>query len=118
MRLLRRNTVQFRYMAYHGEIEHYPDGQHTGDYAAQYDAPVTLRGNLAPANGMIDPEMYGVRIDYTHLLIMDKRDAPIDEYGLIEYGGETFEIVTVERSLNFTRATLRRRPRNHAVDVM
>lgn len=114
MKLLRRNTVTFGYRAYLGEIETTPDGMHSGDWHPQYDTPVTYRGNISPATGTAEPDMFGLDVRYSHVLLMDDMSADIGEDGLIEWQGSQYDVVAVSRSFNVISAALMKRTANHA----
>lgn len=108
MKLLRRNTVQFTYRPYTGRSETLVDGIHTGVPTPTYGAGATYRGNISPSNGYVQEKLFGINLDYTHVLLMDKFDAPIAETGIIEWNGETYTIKAVKRSMNVLNVALKR----------
>ena len=115
MRLLRRNTSEFTYRPYTGEAETMVnDTIHTGEYAASYGNPVTYRGNISTPSGYATDNLFGKDTRYTHVLLMDNPNATIDEYGLVEWRGDTYEVNAVRKSLNVLAAALRKKTRNNA----
>lgn len=114
MKLLRRNTTTFAYRPYVGQTEKISAGRHTGDYDAEYGEPVTYRGNISPPSGMISDQLFGININYTHVLLMDNPKADIQEDGLIEWNGGVYEIKAVRPSLNVLSVALRKRTANNA----
>ena len=114
MRLLRRNTTTFQYLKNDGEEETILNGRHTGDYAPKYADPVTYRGNISSPSGLATDKLFGIDIQYTHVLLMDKLDADITEDGLISWNGALYEIKAVRPSLNVLAIALRKQTKNHA----
>lgn len=115
MRLLRRNTSEFTYRPYTGETETMVDGTiHTGEYKAGYGTPVKYRGNISTPSGYATDNLFGKDTRYTHVLLMNNPQTAIDEYGLIEWRGETYEVNAVRKSLNVLAAALRKKTRNNA----
>jgi len=108
MRLLRRNTTTFQYRAYLGEQEILKDGRHTGNYEVAYAEPVTYRGNISAPSGFATDNLFGVNTPYTHVLLLDNPDADIQEDGLIDWKGATYEIKAVRPSLNVLAVALRK----------
>ena len=116
MKLLKRNLRAFEYMPYEGESDLDPDtGLHTGEPAPAYGKPIPMKGNISTPNLMVNPTFYGEEIRYTHTLVMDPKDGEcIDEYGLILWKGDEYEIRAVRRSLNVLSLALRKRTVNHS----
>ena len=118
MKLLRRNTTEFTYRA--------PDGvdtdlnefeEHTGEYRREYAEPVEYRGNISIPSGQSVWEFYGLDTNYTHTLVMDKPDADIREGGIIQWMGETYDIIAVRRSINAVSVALRKQTSAVPADV-
>lgn len=117
MRLLKRNLTDFEYLPYLGESDLDPDtGLHTGEPVVQYGDPVEYEGNISTPSLLANQTFYGTEIRYTHVLLMDDPDAEIDEYGIILWEGEKYEIRAIRRSLNVLSAALRKQTVNYAED--
>ena len=116
MRLLKRNTTAFDYRAYAGKDERFRGGMHTGVMKTEYADPVQYRGNISVPSGTAAPNMFGLNVQYTHILLMDDVNADIRENGLIDWRGDTYEITAVRPSLNVLAVALRRRTKNAAAD--
>ena len=99
MRVLRRNTAEFTYRPMTGESE---TGWSpvTGEYLPEYGTPVTYRGNISPASGVLAERLFGLDLDYTHVILLDNVNADINEDGLIEWEGNTYKIRAIHKSLN------------------
>ena len=109
MRILRRNSTVFRYMAQTGTQEVLKDGKHTGQYEITYSAPVEYRGNVSLPNGTATDNLCGLNTPYTYVLLMDNPKANIRETGLIEWQGDLYEITAVRPSLNVLSVALKKR---------
>ena len=115
MKLLRRNTVQFSYLANTGtETEAIRNGKHTGEYTQVYADPVSYRGNISAPYGNVSDNLFGINTQYTHVLVMDDMTAPIREDGLIVWKGDTYEIKAVRPTINVLAIALRKQTKNHA----
>jgi len=109
MRLLRRNTTVFEYLPYDGtETDLNDDGEHTGEFHPDYGTAVTYRGNISTPSGQTAHTFYGEDIRYTHMLVMDKPDAAINEHGVVLWKGHQYEVTAVRPSLNVLNIALRR----------
>lgn len=114
MKLLRRNTTEFEYLAYTGlETDVNADGEHTGDFRPELASPVICRGNISAPGGNAVQTFYGVDARYTHVLVMDRPDFPMDVTGRIRWRGNEYEILAVRPSLNVLNAALRKVTDNH-----
>lgn len=116
MRLLKRNTVVFDYRQYLGEQEILKNGHHTGNYAPAYSDPIQYRGNISAPSGFATDQLFGINTQYTHVLLMDKPDADIEESGLIEWKDAIYEIKAVRPSLNVLAVALKKQTTNHVED--
>lgn len=115
MKLLKRNLTEFEYLPYKGESDIDPEtGLHTGDPVPQYGEPIPLEGNISTPSQLVNPTFYGEDIKYTHTLVMEPPETAIDEYGLIQWNGDTYDIRAVRPSLNFLALALRKRTKDHA----
>lgn len=115
MKLLKRNLTEFEYLPYKGESDIDPEtGLHTGDPVSQYREPILLEGNISTPSQLVNPTFYGEDIKYTHTLVMEPPETAIDEYGLIQWNGDTYDIRAVRPSLNFLALALRKRTKDHA----
>ena len=114
MRLLRRNTTKFEYLPYTGlETDLNEDGEHTGDFRPELGEPKEYRGNISTPSGQTMQQFYGADVRYTHTLVMDKPDAEIDEYGVVRWKGDLYDIMAVRPSLNVLSIALRKQTGNH-----
>ena len=117
MRLLRRNTTEFSYRAYTGKMESLTStGLRTGNYVPLYAEPVTYRGNISVPSGSATSQFFGLDTKYTHVLLMDTPNVDINEYGLIDWNGNTYEITAVRPSLNVLAIALKQRTKNNAAN--
>lgn len=107
MRLLKRNTTEFEHLAYKGKQEVLDNGRHTGRLNPQYADPVGYRGMIDLPSGYVARELFGINLDYTHILVMDDRNAPFKEADLIMWGGDQYEILAVRRSINFLSVAMK-----------
>lgn len=114
MKLLKRNLKTVEYLAYRGKEEILSDGKHTGRMEVVYDDPVVFEGNLSVPNTYASHHMFGIDVNYTHVLMLEGTDTGIEEEGLIVYGDDTYEIRSVRESLNVTTVALRKRTKNKA----
>lgn len=116
MKLLRRNTVLFRYRARTGEEETLKDGLHAGNYSPTYGDPVRYRGNISAPSGFATDNLFGVNTQYTHVLLMDDPKAKIAEDGLIYWNGDVYEVQAVRPSINVLAVALKKRTVNNATE--
>lgn len=112
MKCLRRNRVPFWYCSYIGKEEIIDDdGNSTGDYELQYDTPVKLWGNISPARGEAQMEIFGNDLSYDKTIVLDDPDCPITETTVLfvdkepEFDGEgrplfDYIVKRAARSLN------------------
>lgn len=114
MKLLRRNTTVFQYRAFVRGDETLRNGLHSGNYKPVYAEPVEYRGHISHQHGNASAQYFGIETKYTHTLLMDNPNADIKEYGLIDWQGDTYEIIAIHRSLNVLSIALRKRTANHA----
>lgn len=117
MRLLRRNTQEFEYLARTGtesDLDEY--GRHTGDYSGKviYAEPETKRGNISTPSGQTTNQFYGLATEYTHTLVMDEPDPGIAEGGVIRWKGHLYDVIAVRPSINAVSIALKRQTENHA----
>lgn len=114
MRLLKRNTKEFEYLPNTGETSGInDDGDHTGEYRPVYGEPVTYRGNISVPSGHTQHQFFGEDIRYTHILVMDNPDVAIDEFGVIRYNGDLYDITAVRPSLNAVSIAIRKRTKTY-----
>lgn len=114
MRCLERNKTDFEYLPYTGnETDLNDDGEHTGEFHPEYGVAVPYRGNISVPSGKTNQTFYGEDIRYTHTLVLDDPNPRIDEYGVIRWKGDLYEIVAVRNSLNSTSVALRKKTKAH-----
>ena len=116
MKLLKRNLKEMEYIPYEGESDIDPDtGLHTGEPVQSYGEPIPFLGNISAPSLYVNPTFYGEDIRYTHTLAMEPTDEfEVNEYGLIRYNGDTYEIRAVRPSLNYVTLALRKQTINHS----
>ena len=109
MRLLKRNTTEFEYFP-PGETETDLNeyGEHTGEFHPTYDEPIIYSGNISSPSGHTTHQFFGEKVQYTHILVMDKPDVDIKAYGMIRWKDDSYDITAVRPSLNGTSVALRR----------
>ena len=119
MRTLKRNKQKVWYVLYQGKEEILTtNGLRTGNWKVSYSEPSFLYANIAPATGNAETEPFGANINYSHIMIVQGTDCPIDENSLLyvgdhdpEYWGDEMDkvmlVVRVAKSLNHTRYALR-----------
>lgn len=115
MRTLKRNKQKIWYSLYQGNQEVIDsDGNYTGERAKTYSTPVSMKVNLSPATGNTQIEGFGVNADYSHVIVTDEMDCPIDEKALIWIGDtlaeaqqHTYMVARIARSLNNLRIAIR-----------
>lgn len=113
MKLLRRNTTPFEYLPFTGvETDVNEDGEYTGEFHPEYGDPVPYRGNISTPSGQTEHQFYGEDVRYTHTLVMDKPNVPIDEHGVIRWNGDLYDVNAVRRSINFFSAALRQQTKS------
>lgn len=109
MKCLKRNMTEFEYLPSDGvDTDLNKDGEHTGEYHKQDGAAVPYKGNISIPVGKESQTFYGEDIRYTHTLVMDNPNAEIDEYGMIRWKDNLYEVQAVRRSMNSLSAALRR----------
>lgn len=107
MKLLRRNLTEFEYYAYTGvDSDVNDDGLHTGIPVPVYADPVVYRGNISVPSGIAVQAFEGLDIRYSHVLVMENVNAPIDEYGYIVWKGRKYSITAVRPSINVLSVAL------------
>ena len=84
MRSLLRNKVKFYYALYDKQNEITDEyGNKIGQYEIVYGKPVKLFGNISPSVGEIQNRQFGESESYDKVIVLDKRDIPIDEYSVL-----------------------------------
>ena len=84
MRGLLRNKTIFYYALYKEREEIIDEyGNKTGQYKIIYDKPVKTYGNISPSVGEVQVREFGESESYDKVIVLDKRDIPIDEYSLL-----------------------------------
>lgn len=106
MRGLIRNTKPISYALYQGQTEILDiNGNRTGEYTPSYSTPVTVRMNVAPANGIADWNPFGIDTPYTLVAMTFDLKSPISETSRVWVDKSTDEapnyvVTRVARSLN------------------
>lgn len=84
MRCMTRNKSTLYYASYSGETEVLDEyGNYTGEYDLTYGNPVRVSGNVSAAQGGIQSREFGVSENYDKVIVLDDRDAPIDEHSIL-----------------------------------
>ena len=84
MRCMVRNKTRFYYANYIGETEIVDEhGNVTGEYEVSYSIPVKCSGNISAAQGEMQSRQFGESESYDKVIVLDDRNAPIDEYSLL-----------------------------------
>lgn len=87
MHTLARNERAFYYATYQGKQKVYDaDGRYTGQTEITYSAPVQAKMNISPSLGRAELESFGINSGYTHTIVTDDMNCPMDEYTIIWYG--------------------------------
>ena len=91
MKTLARNTSPFYYALYDRKEEIANPYGYTGETKVLRKPITYMRGNISAARGTADLEDFGVNLNYTKTIVIDKIDCPIDEvtvlwldFGVIE----------------------------------
>lgn len=116
MKCLRRNKQEFEYLPYSGvDSDLNEDGEHTGEFHHLYDSPVRYKGNISVPSGHTNQTFYGEEIRYTHTLVMDDPNVNMDEYGLVRWKGNTYDIQAVRPSMNSVSIALKQRTKDFSL---
>lgn len=118
MRALARNKRTFYYALYEGKVPIVDNnGLDTGDFEIAYSDPVAFRANISPARGTADVEQFGITTNYTHTIVTDDKNIPIDTHSILWIGVDpssgfyavphNFVVVQVARSLNSVTIAVR-----------
>lgn len=87
MHTLARNERSFFYATYLGKTKKYDtDGNYTGQSEVIYSDPVEIKANISPSLGRAELESFGITSGYTHTIVTDDMECPINEYSILWYG--------------------------------
>ena len=106
MRGLVRNMRPLSYALYEGKTEILDhNGNRTGEFQNTYSSPVTVRMNIAPANGVADWNPFGIDTPYTLVAMTYDMETPISETSIVWVDKSIDEphnyvVTRVARSLN------------------
>ncbi len=115
MHILNRNKKELWYALKTGMEEvRDENGLLTGEHRVIYSAPVRIRmsmsissgANNLGSQGMVELDPYGISTAYTHRMVTENLNCPINEESLIWFrktpadGAHNFKVVRVARSLN------------------
>jgi hypothetical protein len=79
-----RNKSKFYYASYIGETEIIDEyGNQTGEYKVSFGDPIETLGNVSAAQGEIQSRQFGESESYDKVIVLDDRDAPIDEHSIL-----------------------------------
>lgn len=110
MRTLKRNQVKVWYKLLTGEEEIVRiNGLRTGEFFKTYSEPTYVMANVAPATGNASIEPFGIETNYTHIMLVQGTDCPIDETSILWIGEDEpvyYMVVRVMKSLNHIRYAL------------
>lgn len=114
MKCLERNKTEFEYLPYDGtDTDLNEHGEHTGEFHRSYGEPVPYKGNISSPSGREVQTFYGEDIRYTHTLVMDNPNVAINEYGVIRWKDDLYDVVSVKPSLNAVSIALRKQTVDH-----
>lgn len=85
-RLNNRVKQEFWYAPYTGTATVLDDNGHEIGQHATYGNPIHQWGNIYVAHGTVYHRQYGIDEDYTHSIMVEDRDTPIDEYSILWVG--------------------------------
>lgn len=81
---LYRNKVPFWYQLYEGEEPVTDeDGYRTGEMVPSYSSPVACEGNISPASGTAQTDLFGMLDRYEKVINPMPKDCPMDEMTLL-----------------------------------
>lgn len=84
MRTLKRNQTEFWYANPIGtEPILDENGYETGEMQVLYGEPVSASGNISPARGAAELDMFGIHTNYTKTIVPDCKDIPIGKYTIL-----------------------------------
>lgn len=101
------------------------NGLMTGDYHLKYTTPVALRASLSEsiglnnlsAQGIAELKEYGIATNYTHRMIVEDMDCPIDEESIVWHDRDpgdnpydvpyNFRVIRASKTLNYKMYYLR-----------
>ena len=79
MRCLNKNKRPVYYALYKGKTPITDaDGNLTGEFTLTYTEPIMAEMNVSQARGTADVEQFGINTPYTHTIVTDQMDCPID----------------------------------------
>lgn len=114
MRILARNKQTIYYALYTGDTENIRDGLYTGEKVPTYASPVEIRASVSAARGTADIDLFGVNVSYTHTIIVDDLECPINEHSILWINADpdakphNYEVVQVAKSLNHIAYAVRK----------
>lgn len=84
MRCLVRNKTKIYYATYIWSTEIIDDyGNSTGEYEVTYSNPIECKANVSAAQGELQSQQFGETESYDKVIVLDDRDAPIDEHSIL-----------------------------------
>lgn len=84
MRCLKKNKQTFHYYLYAGKQPvKDKDGLLTGENAITYLDPVECKGNISAGSGDSQVELFGTKIIYDKVIVLDDITCPIDTNSLL-----------------------------------
>jgi len=80
MKCMVRNKVPFHYALYR-EKEELPNAP--GQFKVVYSRPLRMMGNVSPARGEANTELFGRDIQYDKVIVLEDPNCPIDEQSVL-----------------------------------
>lgn len=88
MKGLKRNKRPFYYALYKGTTYTDKNGKYTGEPRILYETPVKTAGNVSPARGAAQAEIFGVNESFDRVICMDDPNCPINLHTALVLDGE------------------------------
>ena len=84
MRCMFRNKQDVYYALYSGRVDAVDGaGNKSGEHIVTYANPVKISANVSASRGTAEQEMFGIGVNYTKTIMIDKVDCPIDEHTIL-----------------------------------
>lgn len=84
MRCLLRNQQRFMWAQYlESQETTEPGGMYNGEHSTEYSEKHSAYGNVSPAGGSSTVAMFGEKLDYNKVIIMESLPAGFDELSLL-----------------------------------
>lgn len=109
MRGLKRNEGAVSYCSYLGDEDVRDEhGRLTGEKRATYADPAPVAGSVSKAGGWVHDQLFGLSIEYDHVILTHDKNLLIKEEDLIHYKGSVYVVRRIAETLNVTAIAVRR----------